>query len=65
MDEIYSQVEKIISPVYMVGGSVRDRIMGTEPKDYDFSTPLDPETIERRIREAHKRPFLTGSDLER
>ena len=44
----------------MVGGSVRDRIMGTEPKDYDFSTPLDPVTIERKIREAHKRPYLTG-----
>jgi putative nucleotidyltransferase with HDIG domain len=60
VEDIYSQVDNIISPVYMVGGSVRDRIMGTEPKDYDFSTPLDPDTIERKIREAHKRPYLTG-----
>ncbi len=53
-------VEEIISPVYEVGGSVRDELMGREPSDYDFSTPHDPEYIERKVREAQKRPFLVG-----
>ncbi len=57
---IPERVEEIISPVYEVGGSLRDELMGQEPKDYDFSTPHDPEYIERKIREAKKRPFLIG-----
>ncbi len=60
MNEVYKKVKTIISPVYLVGGSVRDRLLGVEPKDYDFSTPHDPETIERKIREAERKPFLTG-----
>lgn len=60
MNEVYEKVKTIISPVYMVGGSVRDCLLGVEPKDYDFSTPHEPETIERKIREAERKPFLTG-----
>lgn len=60
MDKIVTQIEGIISPVYMVGGSVRDMLMGMEPKDYDFITPHDPDTIEQRIRDVQKKPFLTG-----
>ena len=60
MNEVYKKVKTIISPVYMVGGSVRDCLLGVEPKDYDFSTPHEPETIERKIREAQRKPFLTG-----
>ncbi len=60
MDKIYEQVEKIISPVYMVGGSIRDELMGIEPKDYDFITPHDPDAIEQKIRDVKRKPFLTG-----
>ena len=60
MKGIFQKVEEIVSPVYLVGGSVRDTLMGTEPKDYDFSTPHTPDTIEKRIREAGKKPFLLG-----
>lgn len=60
MNEVYEKVKSIISPVYMVGGSVRDCLLGVEPKDYDFSTPHEPETIEQRIREAKRKPFLAG-----
>jgi len=60
MDKIYEQVEKIISPVYMVGGFVRDELMGIEPKDYDFITPHDPDAIEQKIRDVKRKPFLTG-----
>ena len=57
---IVSEVHKIIDPVYLVGGSVRDEIMGIEPKDYDFATPLDPDAIEQKIRDHGKRPYLIG-----
>jgi len=60
MNEVYKKVKSIISPVYMVGGCVRDCLLNVEPKDYDFSTPHEPETIERKIREAERKPFLTG-----
>ncbi|OPX36776.1 MAG: hypothetical protein B1H13_13900 [Desulfobacteraceae bacterium 4484_190.3] len=60
MNKIYEQVEKIISPVYMVGGSVRDELMGIEPKDYDFITPHNPDTIEQKVRDAKRKPYLTG-----
>jgi len=54
------KVEKIVSPVYMVGGSVRDKLLQKTPKDYDFCTPLLPEEIEQKIREAGKKPYLIG-----
>ncbi len=57
---IYDEVCKIINPIYMVGGSVRDELLGLEPKDYDFATPLSPDEIEVRIRGAGKKPYLIG-----
>ena len=44
----------------MVGGSVRDIILGSDPEDYDFCTPLLPDEIEEKVREAGKRPYLIG-----
>jgi len=58
--KIVDEVKKIIDPIYMVGGSVRDEVMGREPKDYDFATPIAPNEIEQRIRDAKRRPYLIG-----
>lgn len=33
-------VRSIIDPLYLVGGSVRDELLGHEPVDYNFGTPL-------------------------
>lgn len=57
---MYNEVEKIVSPVYMVGGSVRDIILGREPKDYDFTTPLTPDEIEAAAKAAGRRAYLIG-----
>lgn len=46
--------------IYLVGGSVRDTQLGATPKDYDFCTPLDPDEIERRVKDAGKRAYATG-----
>jgi putative nucleotidyltransferase with HDIG domain len=47
-------------PLYLVGGSVRDLLLGKKPKDFDFTTPLTPDEIEARIRAAGRRPYLIG-----
>lgn len=31
--------------VYLVGGCVRDHLLGTQPQDYDMTTPLKPDQI--------------------
>ena len=60
MHEVIERVSSIVSPVYLVGGSVRDAVMGRESTDFDFSTPLDPDLIERAVRAAGRRPYLMG-----
>lgn len=53
-------IDDIINPVYMVGGCVRDQLLGKTPKDWDFATPILPDEIERLVRESGRRPYLTG-----
>jgi tRNA nucleotidyltransferase (CCA-adding enzyme) len=49
-NQIITQVNDIIqAPIYLVGGSVRDHLLGLEPKDYDFTTALLPDEVEARI----------------
>jgi len=60
MNNLYNKVKEIVSPVYLVGGSVRDKLLGKEPKDYDFTTPLLPETIEQKIKESGRKVYLIG-----
>ncbi len=35
---------------FVVGGCVRDYLMGREPKDYDITTSAKPEDIKKRRR---------------
>ncbi len=57
---IYEEVKKIINPVYLVGGAVRDELLEKNPKDFDFTTPLTPDEIESAIRKAGRKPYLIG-----
>lgn len=57
---MYNKVRAIVDPVYLVGGCVRDKLLGLTPKDYDFATPLTPDEIEAAIRKAGRRPYLVG-----
>jgi len=50
--DLVESVNAIISPAYLVGGAVRDHVMGLEPKDYDFCTPVRPDEIEQRVKAA-------------
>jgi tRNA nucleotidyltransferase (CCA-adding enzyme) len=57
---MYNKIKEVVSPLYEVGGSIRDQLLGIEPKDYDFTTPLTPDEIEQRVRDYGRRPYLTG-----
>jgi putative nucleotidyltransferase with HDIG domain len=57
---MYEAVREIIDPLYLVGGAVRDELLGLAPKDYDFCTPLLPDDIEARVRAAGRRPYVSG-----
>lgn len=57
---VYTAVEAVVSPVFLVGGSVRDVLMDRACDDYDFATPLDPDRIEELVRAAGRRPYLVG-----
>lgn len=59
-EDIISAVEAIVQPVYLVGGPVRDILLGKVPKDYDFATPLTPDEIEARVRDSGRRAHVTG-----
>jgi poly(A) polymerase len=53
-------VSAVVSPVFLVGGSVRDALMGRACEDYDFATPLDPEAVEALVKAAGRRAYLVG-----
>lgn len=59
-DTMFREVSKVASPIYMVGGSVRDLILNKVPKDYDFTTPLTPDEIEARVHAAGRHAYLVG-----
>lgn len=60
--QIQSRVIEILGTdeVYLVGGSVRDLVMGNKPKDYDFCTPMLPEEMEERIKAHGRKPYGIG-----
>lgn len=60
MSEVYKKVSQIVNPVYEVGGSVRNSILGLPINDYDFATPLLPDEVEKRVKDLGYRPYLTG-----
>lgn len=58
--DVYNAVAAVVDPVYLVGGSVRDVLMQRECSDYDFTTPLTPDSVEAAVRQAGRKPYLVG-----
>ncbi len=58
---IQQKVEELFAPtpIYLVGGSVRDELIGREQHDYDFCTKLTPDEIEAVIKGKYK-AYKTG-----
>jgi tRNA nucleotidyltransferase/poly(A) polymerase len=46
--------------LYLVGGAVRNLLLGLPPKDFDFTTPSHPAQIEEAIRKIGKKPYIIG-----
>lgn len=59
---IQKEVQRILGTeeVYLVGGSVRDVVMGNKPKDYDFTTPMLPDDMEARVQSAGRHVYAIG-----
>lgn len=59
---IQKEVQKILGTedVYLVGGSVRDLVMGNVPKDYDFTTSLLPDEMTEKVKAAGRRVYTIG-----
>lgn len=60
MNDLPEDVKKIFNifdrewtPIYLVGGCVRDMLLGATPKDYDFTVETTPENIENILRLYH------------
>lgn len=60
--KIQAEIKKIFgdNPVNLVGGSVRDIVLGREPKDWDYCTPLLPEEIKTLVKAAGRRTYDIG-----
>lgn len=59
--ELHRYVEEVLGArAYLVGGSVRDELLGVPCDDWDFTTPLLPDEIEQAVRQAGRKPILTG-----
>ena len=63
--EIQKKVIEILGTdeVYLVGGSVRDIVMGNKAKDYDFTTPMLPEEMEERVKAAGRKVYGIGKNF--
>lgn len=60
--EIQKKVQEILGTdeVYLVGGSVRDLVLGNDPKDYDFTTSMLPEEMIEKVKAAGRRVYTIG-----
>lgn len=63
--EIQKTVQEILGTdeVYLVGGSVRDLVMGNTPKDYDFTTSMMPDEMEVKVKAAGRRVYTIGKQF--
>jgi len=46
--------------LFVVGGAVRDALLGKEPKDYDLATDAVPDKVEEMMAKAGLRTLPTG-----
>ena len=46
--------------LYVVGGAVRDAILGKQPKDFDLATDALPDTVEEMMQKAGYKTLPTG-----
>jgi poly(A) polymerase len=62
LHKVSEEVQRILGyiPVYAVGGSVRDTILGRDPKDFDYCSPALAEEVEARAKAAGRHVYTIG-----
>ncbi|MGE3278717.1 MAG: CCA tRNA nucleotidyltransferase [Candidatus Altimarinota bacterium] len=61
MQQIVQGFQELLGiKLYLVGGSVRDRLLNIPHADLDFATPASPDEIEAAIRSTGRKAFITG-----
>jgi len=58
--QIKNAFQKNGHKLYVVGGAVRDALLGKTPKDYDLATDAVPDKVEQMMKEAGLRTIPTG-----
>jgi len=58
--EPVTKLAKVLTPIRVAGGAVRDLLVGAEPKDWDLATPLRPEVVTQRAEKAGFKVLPTG-----
>jgi tRNA nucleotidyltransferase/poly(A) polymerase len=58
--EIKNVFKKNGYKLYVVGGAVRDALLGKQPKDFDLATDAVPDTVEEILAEAGFKTLPTG-----
>lgn len=61
VEEIMDRLEKNNYKAYLVGGAVRDFVMGIKPNDYDITTDCEPDIVEEIFKD--KTTILVGKQF--
>lgn len=61
MKELRLLLPRLPFPAFVVGGAVRDLLLGLKPKDFDLATPLAPEEVVRMAEAAGIKTFPKGT----
>ena len=57
-DEVLDMLHEAGYKAYIVGGCVRDMLMGKEPEDYDITTSARPEAVSYTHLDVYKRQYM-------
>lgn len=63
IQEIKDVFKKNGFKLYVVGGAVRDALLGKTPKDYDLATDAVPDKVEEMMKKAGFRTLPTGKNF--
>ena len=58
--DVFALLDKQALPAWLVGGCLRDLILGRRPEDWDFATPATPETVREKLSAAGVPVWDTG-----
>lgn len=61
LKKLLGRLPRLPFPIFVVGGAVRDVLLGLEPKDVDLATPLPSEEVIRAAEAAGFRVFPKGA----